>query len=206
MRYIIQIAQHGHSCFNNTDSFKILFMIFLNRMKLTNNSREYGFISKTFHWSSAAALILQIPLGFYLVDLDFNETRLTIESIHVVVGLSIFYLTILRLIYKIFNPTPSLGNSIFPGQRLIATMNHVLLYLTILTITISGALKKLFNGEILDLFFFNLEIKDNFELAEIFYDIHIISNYFLIALISLHILAVIAHKVLFKENLLKRIL
>ena len=206
MRYIIHIVQFGHSCFNNRDSFKILFMIFLNRMKLTNNSTEYGFISKTFHWLSAAALILQIPLGFYLVDLDFNETRLTIESIHVVVGLSIFYLTILRLIYKIFNPTPSLGNSIFPGQKLIATMNHVLLYLTILTITISGALKKLFNGEILDLFFFNLEIKDNFELAELFYDIHIISNYCLIALISLHILAVIAHKVLFKENLLKRIL
>ena len=206
MRYIIRIAQLGHSCFDNTDSFKILFMIFLNRMKLTNNSTEYGFISKTFHWLSAAALILQIPLGFYLVDLDFNETRLTIESIHVVVGLSIFYLTILRLIYKIFNPTPSLGNSIFPGQRLIAKMNHVFLYITILTITISGALKKLFNGEILDLFFFNLEIKDNFELAELFYDIHIISNYCLIALISLHILAVITHKVLFKENLLKRIL
>ena len=206
MRYIIQIVQLGHTSINNTDSFKILFMIFLNRMKLTNNSTEYGFISKTFHWLSAAALILQIPLGFYLVDLDFNETRLTIESIHVVVGLSIFYLTILRLIYKIFNPTPSLGNSVFPGQKLIATMNHVLLYLTILTITISGALKKLFNGEILDLFFFNLEIKDNFELAELFYDIHIIANYCLIALISLHILAVIAHKVLFKENLLKRIL
>ena len=206
MRYIIRIAQLGHSCFNNTDSFKILFMIFLNRMKLTNNSTEYGFISKTFHWLSAAALILQIPLGFYLVDLDFNETRLTVESIHVVVGLSIFYVTILRLIYKIFNPTPSLGYSIFPGQRLIAKMNHILLYITILTITISGALKKLFNGEILDLFFFNLEIKDNFELAELFYDIHIISNYCLIALISLHIFAVIAHKVLFKENLLKKIL
>ena len=175
-------------------------------MRLANNLTEYGFISKAFHWVSAAALVAQIPLGFYLVDLDFNETRLTIESIHVVVGLSIFYLTILRLIYKIFNPTPSLGNSIFPGQRLIAKMNHVFLYITILTITISGALKKLFNGEILDLFFFNLEIKDNFELAELFYEIHIIANYSLIALISLHILAVIAHKVLFKENLLKRIL
>ena len=175
-------------------------------MRLINNLTEYGFISKAFHWLSAAALVVQIPLGFYLVDLDFNETRLTIESIHVVIGLSIFYLTILRLIYKIFNPTPSLGNSIFPGQRLIAKMNHIFLYITILTITISGALKKLFNGEILDLFFFNLEIKDNFELAELFYDIHIIANYCLIALISLHILAVITHKVLFKENLLKRIL
>ena len=175
-------------------------------MRLKNNLTEYGFISKAFHWISAAALVVQIPLGFYLVDLDFGEKRLVIESIHVVIGLSIFYLIILRLIYKIFNPTPSLGNSIFPGQRLIAKMNHILLYITILTITISGALKKLFNGEILDLFIFNLEIEDNFELAELFYDIHIVANYSLITLISLHILAVIAHKVLFKENLLKRIL
>ena len=55
-------------------------------------------------------------------------------------------------------------------------------------------------------FFFNIEIKDNFELAEIFYEIHIVGNYTLIALISLHIFAVIIHKILFKENLLKRIL
>ena len=145
-------------------------------------------------------------MGFYLVDLDFSEKRLTIESIHVILGLSIFYLTLLRLIYKLFNPTPSLGNNIFPGQRLIAKLNHILLYLSILVITTSGALKKLFNGEMLDLFLFDIEIKDNFELAEIFYDIHILSNYTLIALISLHIFAVIVHKLLFKENLLKKIL
>ena len=175
-------------------------------MKLTNTLTEYGFISKIFHWSSAAVLVFQIPLGFYLVDMDFSEKRLTIESIHVTLGLAIFYLTIFRLIYKTFNPTPALQNSIFPGQKIIAKLNHIFLYVAILTITISGALKKLYNGEELDLFFFNLEIKDNFELAEIFYEIHIISNYTLIILITLHIFAVIAHKVLFKENLLKRIL
>ena len=73
-------------------------------------------------------------------------------------------------------------------------------------ITISGALKKLFNGDMLDLFLFDIEIKDNFKLAELFYDIHILSNYTLNALISLHIFAVITHKVIFKENLLKKIL
>jgi cytochrome b561 len=173
---------------------------------LTNSITEYGSISKIFHWLSAAVLIFQIPLGFYLVDLDFNEKRLTIESIHVLLGLSIFYITIFRLIYKLFNPTPPLSNSIFPGQRLIAKLNHVFLYITIIMVTISGALKKLFNGEILDVIFFSLEIKDNFDLAELFYDIHIVANYTLISLISLHILAVITHKVLFRENLLKKIL
>lgn len=175
-------------------------------MRLTNTLTEYGSISKIFHWLSAAVLVFQIPLGFYLVDMDFGEKRLTIESIHVTLGLAILYLTILRLVYKIFNPTPVLQNSIFPGQKIIAKLNHIFLYISVLVITISGALKKLYNGEELDIFFFNLEIKDNFELAEIFYEIHIIGNYALLALITLHISAVIIHKLLFKENLLKRIL
>jgi len=175
-------------------------------MKLMNTLTEYGSISKIFHWLSAAVLVFQIPLGFYLVDMDFGEKRLTIESIHVALGLGILYLTILRLIYKSFNATPALQNSIFPGQKIIAKLNHFFLYISVLVITISGALKKLYNGEELDMFFFNLEIKDNFELAEIFYEIHIIGNYILLALITLHISAVIIHKLLFKENLLKRIL
>ena len=175
-------------------------------MRLTNSLTEYGFISKVFHWLSAAVLIIQIPLGFYLVDMDFGDKRLTVESIHVTLGLSMFYLILFRLLYKTLNPTPRLQNSLFPGQKIIAKLNHIFLYVSILVITISGALKKLFNGEELDMFFFNLEIKDNFELAEIFYEIHIVGNYTLIALISLHIFAVIIHKLLFKENLLKKIL
>ena len=175
-------------------------------MRLTNNITEYGLISKIFHWFSAAVLMVQIPLGFYLVDLDFGERRLIVESFHIILGLSIFYLIILRLIYKLFNPTPALANSIFPGQKIIAKLNHIFLYISILVITISGILKKLFNGEMLNLFFFDIEIKDNFDLAEFFYDIHIIGNYTLVTLIFLHILAVIIHKILFKENLLKRIL
>ena len=175
-------------------------------MSLTNTLTEYGTISKIFHWLSAAVLIIQIPLGFCLVDMDFSEKRLTIESLHVTLGISVFYLTLFRLIYKTFNPTPPLQNSIFAGQKLIAKLNHYLLYISILTITISGALKKLYNGEELDIFFSKIEIKDNFELADIFYEIHIIGNFTLIGLITLHILAVIVHKLFFKENLLKRIL
>ena len=38
---------------------------------------------------------------------------------------------------------------------------------------------------------FSIEIENNFDLAEFFYDIHIFGNYILVALISLHILAVI---------------
>ena len=175
-------------------------------MKLKNNLTEYGIISKLLHWLSAILLLIQIPLGFYLVDLDFGEERLSIENIHIIIGLTIFYLVIMRLLNKIFNPTPKLDPSIFKGQRFIAKLNHILLYVAILSITISGILKKLFNGETLVIFFKEIKIQDNFELADQFYNIHIFSNYTIIALIALHISAVIIHKIFFNENLLKKIL
>ena len=174
-------------------------------MHIKNTITEYGVISKILHWVSALLLFIQIPLGFYLVDLDFGEQRINIENIHIIIGLTIFYLVIIRLLIKIFNPTPKLEPSIFKGQKFLAKMNHVLLYVTILSISFSGILKKLFNGEILIIFFKKIKLNDNFELAEIFYDIHVFSNYLMITLIALHVLAVIIHKFFFNDNLLKKI-
>ena len=175
-------------------------------MHVKNTVTEYGLISKLLHWVSAILLLVQIPLGFYLIDLDFGPERINIESIHVIVGLSIFYLVILRLLTKIINPTPKLNPSIFKGQKFLAKLNHILLYVTILSITISGILKKVFNGETLVIFVKEFRIQDNFELAEVFYDIHVFSNYFIIALITTHIVAVVVHKFFFNDNLIKKIL
>ena len=175
-------------------------------MHFTNTLTEYGFISKVLHWLSAILLLVQIPLGFYLVDLDFGEERMNVENIHVVLGLAIFYIVIIRLINKIINPTPKLDPAIFKGQVFLAKTNHILLYFTILSITISGILKKLFNGETLVIFFKEIQINDNFELADQFYNIHILSNYVIIFLIAIHLLAVVVHRLFFKDNLLKKML
>lgn len=175
-------------------------------MHYKNTLTEYGLISKLFHWLVAIILIVQIPLGFYLVDLDFGPKRITFENVHIILGLTVFYLTIFRLLNNIFNPTPQLNTNSFTGQKFIARLNHILLYISVLTITISGILKKLFDGEKLNIFFKEIKLKDNFELTEQFYDIHVLANYVLIGLILLHIFAVIIHKVFFKENIIKRIL
>ena len=103
-------------------------------MHVTNTLTEYGIISKLLHWLSALLLLIQIPLGFYLVDLDFGDERITFENIHLTIGLTIFYLVILRLLNNILNPKPKLNPSIFVGQKFIAKLNHVLLYLSLIHI------------------------------------------------------------------------
>ena len=175
-------------------------------MSILNNNTKYGLISKLFHWLTAAGLIVQIPLGFYLVDLDFDQFKVDIENYHILFGLIIFYATLIRLIFKLLTPTPDFKESAFPGQKFIAKLNHLLLYSALLTVTISGIFKKLFNGESLVIFFKKINLAYNFELSEQFYSIHILANYALIALIGLHILAVLFHKFLLRENILKRIL
>ena len=175
-------------------------------MKILNSQSEYGILAKLFHWFTFFVLIAQVPFGFYLVGLEFSEERIELENIHILVGISVFYLTLFRLVWKFFNPSPTESKSFFKGQVFIGKANHFLLYLCIFSITISGILKKLYMGEKLNFIFFKYGFeKDNFVLADAYYEVHIYANYLLLSLVSLHILAVIVHHFIFKDKILNKI-
>ncbi len=175
-------------------------------MCIFNSQKEYGLLAKLFHWITFVILIAQIPFGFYLVGLEFSDRRIDLENIHILIGITVFYITLFRLIWKFFNSSPTEGNSFFKGQIFIAKANHFFLYLSIFTITISGILKKLYMGEKLNFIFFRYGFKkDNFQLADLYYEVHIYANYLLIVLVALHILAVIVHHFIFKDKILNKI-
>ena len=175
-------------------------------MQVFNSFSKYGLLAKLFHWITFIILILQIPFGFYLVGLEFSDRRIDLENIHILIGITVFYITLFRLVWKFFNSSPTEGNSFFKGQILIAKANHFFLYLSIFTITISGILKKLYMGEKLNFLFFSYGFKkDNFQLADLYYEVHIYANYLLVVLVALHILAVIVHHFIFKDKILDKI-
>ena len=175
-------------------------------MQLLNSKIQYGLLAKLFHWITFIALIIQVPFGFYLVGLEFSDRRIDLENIHILVGISIFYITLFRLIWKFLNQKPKEWKSRFKGQALIASLNHFLLYSTIFAITVSGILKKLYMGETLNFIFFKYGFeKDNFVLADAYYQVHIYANYLLLILVTLHILAVIVHHFIFKDKILRKI-
>ena len=175
-------------------------------MSILNSQKEYGLLAKLFHWITFVILIAQIPFGFYLVGLEFSDRRIDLENIHILIGITVFYITLFRLVWKFFNSSPTEGNSFFKGQIFIAKANHFFLYLSIFTITISGILKKLYMGEKLNFLFFSYGFKkDNFQLADLYYEVHIYANYLLIVLVALHILAVIVHHFIFKDKILDKI-
>ena len=175
-------------------------------MQVFNSFSKYGLLAKLFHWITFIILILQIPFGFYLVGLEFSDRRIDLENIHILIGITVFYITLFRLVWKFFNSSPTEGNSFFKGQIFIAKANHFFLYLSIFTITISGILKKLYMGEKLNFLFFRYGFnKDNFQLADLYYEVHIYANYLLIVLVAVHILAVIVHHFIFKDKIFDKI-
>ena len=175
-------------------------------MSIFNSQKEYGLLAKLFHWITFIILIVQIPFGFYLVGLAFSDRRIDLENIHILIGITVFYITLFRLIWKFLHSSPTESNSFFKGQIFIAKVNHFFLYLSIFAITISGILKKLYMGEKLNFLFFKYGFdKDNFQLADLYYEVHIFANYLLIVLITLHILAVIVHHFIFKDKILNKI-
>ena len=175
-------------------------------MQVFNSFSKYGLLAKLFHWVTFIVLLAQVPFGFYLVGLEFSDERIELENIHILVGITVFYLTLFRLIWKFFNPSPTESKSFFKGQILIGKVNHLLLYLSIFAITISGMFKKLYMGETLNFLFFKYGFeKDNFLLADAFYEVHIYANYLLLVLVTLHILAVVVHHFIFKDKILNKI-
>jgi cytochrome b561 len=122
-------------------------------MQFSNTFEKYGLLAKLFHWFTFIALIIQIPFGFYLVGLEFSDRRIDLENIHILIGITIFYFVLLRLIWKFIDPKQSPKRSSFKGQIILSKINYFLMYLSLFSITTSGILKKLFMGEKLNLIF-----------------------------------------------------
>ena len=75
-----------------------------------------------------------------------------------------------------------------------------------LMIIISGVLKKFYIEATVNLLFFNIQSsKTVFKLSDFFSTMHELSNIILIALILLHILAVVFHHLVLKDKILKKI-
>tara|TARA_B100001113_G_scaffold350878_1_gene348895 strand:+ start:92 stop:622 length:531 start_codon:yes stop_codon:yes gene_type:complete len=175
-------------------------------MQIINNENRYGIISILFHWITLLILIFQIPMGFYLADLEFSDFKISVENYHSIFGIIIFYITLLRIIWKFINVSPLENNQMASWQEIVSKINHWLLYFSLLSITISGIIKKLLSGEEVNFLFTSVTLDYfNFEIVEIAEKTHLSATIFLITLLVLHILAVLYHHMFLKDPILKKI-
>ncbi len=90
------------------------------------------------HWLVALLLIATFPLGLAMVEMPLSPQKLKLFSYHKWIGVTIFALALLRLLWRITHAAPPLPASMPSWQRRASQCVHGVFYLVLLAIPVSG--------------------------------------------------------------------
>jgi cytochrome b561 len=103
-----------------------------------NSSDSWGAPAKLLHWLVAVLIFAQIALGLTAKGWRLSPTKLELFVWHKSVGMLILALVVLRLTWRLANPTPDLPAGTPAWERAAARASHALLYVLMLAMPLTG--------------------------------------------------------------------
>lgn len=179
-------------------------------MQWRNSSNRYGLVSVVIHWLVAVAVFALFALGLWMTDLTYySEWYRTAPALHKSIGVTVFTLMLVRVLWRLLTPTPAPLSSHSSSVRLLSQLGHGLLYLGIFTVLLSGYLISTAEGRGVSVFgWFEIPalISGLPEQADVAGAIHFYVAWALVVFALLHGLAALKHHVLDRDDTLKRML
>lgn len=176
---------------------------------MTDHGRAYGAIAIGLHWLVFALIVANWLLGPYMVDLPLSPQKLKYFSWHKWVGVTVFLLAVFRLTWRVSHPPPPLPVSVPRWQRRAARGLHLLLYVLIFAIPISGWLYSSASG-VPTVYLGWVQLPDlvgkDKALAELLKQTHIVLNMLLFAIVCVHVAAALKHHFFDRDDVLARML
>ena len=174
-------------------------------------SEKYTRVAIALHWLIALLLIGGFALGLYMVELKFSPEKLTLYSYHKWIGVSVFSLALLRVLWRLTHQPPPLPASVPDWQVAASNATHLLLYLLLLAAPLSGWLYSSAAGVptvpfgIAALQLPDFLAKDR-ALAATLKFVHMSITYSLAALVALHVAAVFKHLLIDRDGIMRRMM
>ena len=110
-------------------------------MQWRNSSSRYGLTSIVMHWLVAVTVYGLFALGFWMVGLDYYSSWYRrAPDIHKSIGLLLFALMLLRILWRLASPAPAALASHDRLTRLASHAGHWALYLLLFGVMVSGYL------------------------------------------------------------------
>ncbi|MCS0627896.1 cytochrome b [Telluria mixta] len=173
------------------------------------SAARYRLPAKIFHWLTAAFILSNIPLGAVLDQLPRVPSTYVWYSVHKSIGALVFFTTLLRLAYRWSQPAPPLASTMPSWQRRTAQVTHGMLYFMLLALPLVGWLLSQASGH--PLVFMGLvpmpaPVPVDALLSDRLHQVHALLAWTLTALLCLHVLAVLKHSVIDRDDTLRRML
>jgi cytochrome b561 len=109
---------------------------------MASPAQRYTAVAIVLHWAIAIAILLMIPLGWWMGDaLEAPETQaqaIAAFQLHKSVGLTVLALSIVRLGWRLANPAPPLPEGMKAWERAAATATHWGFYVVMLALPLTG--------------------------------------------------------------------
>jgi len=176
--------------------------------------QRYDRVAIALHWVMALAIITMIVMGLVMEDVRPIGLRIQVYQFHKSLGLTVLFLSLVRLGWRLAHPAPSYPAHMKPWEKLAAHATHWGLYALMVAMPLSGWLListgsnkfptlyfGLFNVPKLD--FFGEASKAVHHYAA---QAHELLPNIAIAMLVLHVLAALKHHFLDRDNVLTRIL
>jgi cytochrome b561/polyisoprenoid-binding protein YceI len=192
-------------------------------MSLSNSFQSYGGVAKTFHWLTALLILTALPLGLIADNLaeavidpaipstDADVARAALLfSLHKTVGVTVFFVALLRILWALTQPKPGLLNADHKLEALAAETVHWLLYGSLVLVPLTGWIHHAATTGFAPIwwpFGQNLPFvpKDS-HVAELFAGLHYVLQWVLIVALVLHIAGAVKHHVIDRDMTLRRML
>jgi cytochrome b561 len=170
---------------------------------------RYTSTAITLHWLVALLILCAFPLGLYVHEMALSPLKLKLISYHKWLGVTIFLLTVARIAWRASHMPPPLAASIPQWQQSIAHVLHLLLYILLLLIPLSGWLMSSAKGfPVVYLGLVQLPDlvgKDKL-LGDLLLEVHELLNFGLLALVGMHVGAALKHHFIERDDTLLRML
>lgn len=107
-------------------------------MKEPPLNADWDGTAKTFHWTIAFLIFVQIALGWYAVHWPLTPTKIDLFVWHKSLGMLILLLVLLRLGWRAFHPRPPYPAAMKCWEKSLASTVHALLYVLLVAMPLSG--------------------------------------------------------------------
>ena len=172
-------------------------------------THHYSRTAKGLHWLIALLMLGLLGLGFYMHDLPLSLQKLQLYSWHKWAGATVFLLVIVRLAWRITHQPLALPAGMPSWQQWAAHTTHLLLYVLMLAIPLSGWLMSSAKG-FQTVWFGVLPLPDllakDKALGDLLQTLHMSLNLLLVALLVAHVGASLKHHFINKDDVLLRML